>query len=414
MKPSKLLSAFFLAGISILLTCCEKEEGAELTLSLSEWEFESAGGRITADIFSPGNWRISGVPDWCTVDPVEGTGNATVEIAAAANDEAEARNITLLVTATNTSRELILRQPMKEATTLSVSTSILHFINQRCGRKLDIATDGVWIVSGLPDWCTVDQEKGVGKATLTIQAAANETDRQREAEFTVTAGKVSERVIVRQTYPGALIDGTTLEVLTPGSLMDFLPYAEELEGTTHLTITGRMNARDIGQIDIYDCLSEVTSVDMRAVRIEKSKFASEAYVYEDNEFTGFAGFKRLTSVILPESLTKIGYFAFQHCTGLTTLTIPRKVAVVEIMAFDGCRNLESVYFSDSLNYLGEAVFFDCEKLSAIHLASPTPPGLHADALSYFPISTCTLYVPKGSKTAYEAKGWNKFKEITEE
>lgn len=414
MKQTRLLSALFLIYLSFALISCDKDDKPELTLSESELQFDGSGGQATVNLSSNVNWHISGIPEWCTISPAEGTGNARLEITIAANEDTKARESTLSVTAENVAKQLLIRQQTKEATALTLSTSILHFINQSSERTLSIETDGVWTVSDLPDWCSVDQETGVGNTTLTVYASSNETDQQREAEFTVAAGTVAEKVIVRQVYLAALLNGTTLEVLIPGSLIDFLPYADELQGTTHLTITGRMNARDIGQISLYDCLSQLTSVDMRAVQIEKSKYASEEYVYEDNEFNGFAGFKRLTSVILPESLTKIGDFAFQNCTGLTTLTIPTNVTSVETMAFDGCKNLESIYFSDRLDYLGEAVFFACDRLSALHIAAPIPPELHADALSHFNISACTLYVPKGSKATYKAKGWNQFKEIIEE
>lgn len=414
MKHTRLLPVFFFVWIGSLLISCDKEDEPRLTLSESELQFDGAEGQITVDLFSNVNWHLSGIPDWCTISPTEGTGNAVLKITATANEDTKARESTLQVTTENVARELVIRQQTKEATALTVSTSILHFINQSCERTVDIETDGVWTVSGLPDWCTVDQAEGVGNATLTVYASSNETDREREAKFTVLAGTASEKIMVRQVYLSALVNGTTLDILTPGSLIYFLPYADELQGTTRLTITGRMNVRDIQQIDLYNCLSAVTSIDLRAVQIEKSKYASEEYVYEDNEFTGFAGFKRLQSIILPESISKIGDFAFQNCIGLTTLIIPENVTTVEIMAFDGCENLESIYFPHRLNYLGEAVFFQCEKLSAIHIANPTPPELHADALSYFNSSTCTLYVPKGSKAVYEAKGWNLFKEIREE
>lgn len=48
------------------------------------------------------------------------------------------------------------------------------------------------------------------------------------------------------------------------------------------------------------------------------------------------------AVVLPESVTEIGGFAFRGCTGLTSLTIPAGVERIDGHAFQGCTDLISV------------------------------------------------------------------------
>ena len=44
----------------------------------------------------------------------------------------------------------------------------------------------------------------------------------------------------------------------------------------------------------------------------------------------------LTSVTIPNSVTSIGYSAFNGCTGLTSITIPNSVTSIGGFAFNKC------------------------------------------------------------------------------
>lgn len=55
-------------------------------------------------------------------------------------------------------------------------------------------------------------------------------------------------------------------------------------------------------------------------------------------YAGFAN-DSLTSITLPDTVTKINNNAFQNCTGLTDLNIPSGVTTIDSYAFDGCAKL---------------------------------------------------------------------------
>ena len=63
---------------------------------------------------------------------------------------------------------------------------------------------------------------------------------------------------------------------------------------------------------------------------------------------GFQNCTRITSVILPASMTFIGQNAFNGCTGLTSIIIPVNVDTIGTSAFAGCTNLTSVTFMGAL------------------------------------------------------------------
>ena len=67
----------------------------------------------------------------------------------------------------------------------------------------------------------------------------------------------------------------------------------------------------------------------------------------------------------------------------------------------------------TVNQIGENAFLKASKLTKIHIKATTPPVL-TDSLGDY-ISEATLFVPTGSKSAYNAdKLWSKFKTIEEE
>lgn len=47
----------------------------------------------------------------------------------------------------------------------------------------------------------------------------------------------------------------------------------------------------------------------------------------------------LTSVVIPDTVTEIGWFAFANCESLETITIPASVTIIHYGAFENCPNL---------------------------------------------------------------------------
>ena len=76
------------------------------------------------------------------------------------------------------------------------------------------------------------------------------------------------------------------------------------------------------------------------------------------------------SVVIPAEIggkpvTSIGYFAFQSCTGLTSVTIPSSVTSIGWYAFSGCTGLSSVTLQQGLTIIGKGMFSGCSGLTSV-------------------------------------------------
>ena len=56
----------------------------------------------------------------------------------------------------------------------------------------------------------------------------------------------------------------------------------------------------------------------------------------------FLGQLKLTSVIIPDSVTSIALYAFRNCTRLTSVSVPDSVTSIGVGAFSGCSSLKSI------------------------------------------------------------------------
>ena len=73
----------------------------------------------------------------------------------------------------------------------------------------------------------------------------------------------------------------------------------------------------------------------------------------------------LTSVTIGESVTSIGDYAFAYCTSLTSVTIPESVTSIGNYAFSGCSSLTSVTIGESVTSIGNYAFYECSSLTSV-------------------------------------------------
>ncbi len=79
----------------------------------------------------------------------------------------------------------------------------------------------------------------------------------------------------------------------------------------------------------------------------------------------FCDCSKLTSVVIPKSVTVVGASAFDNCTRLTSVTIPKSVTYIGPKAFRGCTALASVAIPKSVTSIGGYAFDQCTALASV-------------------------------------------------
>ena len=114
----------------------------------------------------------------------------------------------------------------------------------------------------------------------------------------------------------------------------------------------------------------------------------------------FNGCWSLESIVIPNSVTSIEYFAFRHCDNLTgELVIPNSVKSLGDEAFYGCELFTSVVIGENLQNIGMEVFYRCDQIKTVtwnakncesyNFGAQVETYLFGDSVQIIPASLCS-------------------------
>ena len=112
----------------------------------------------------------------------------------------------------------------------------------------------------------------------------------------------------------------------------------------------------------------------------------------------FYGCSGLTSVMIPNSVTSIGVCAFRFCSGMTSIKIPNSVINIEKSAFSRCDSLTCVTIGDSVTSVGNFAFYGCTALTSVTIPNSVT------SIGDMAFSECSslkkIIIPKGTKQRF--------------
>ena len=131
---------------------------------------------------------------------------------------------------------------------------------------------------------------------------------------------------------------------------------EAFEGCSSLTSIEIPNSViNIGQSVFNGCISLTNIIVDRDNPVYDSRDNCKAIIKTDTNCL-IAGCKETR---IPNSVTSLGNYAFENCTGLISIEIPNSVTSIGSSAFSGCTGLTSIEIPNSVTSIGFGAFSDC-------------------------------------------------------
>ena len=165
----------------------------------------------------------------------------------------------------------------------------------------------------------------------------------------------------------------TIHLEKAGTLPDSIP-SSKMSKITNLKIIGEINGTDWFRIremaGAHNGYGKLSVLDLSEAKIVKG---GDYYIfdyYTSNDVIGpyaFEGCSGLTSLTLPAGITSIGNHAFESLSGLTSLTLPAGITEIGDYAFFYCSGLTSLTLPAGITSIGSSAFYGCSGLTSLTL-----------------------------------------------
>ena len=142
--------------------------------------------------------------------------------------------------------------------------------------------------------------------------------------------------------------------------------------------------------------------------------------------SAFQNCGNLKVVEVPNTLKSIGEQAFLSCSNLMNIELPEGLTSIGENSFSSCNGFTKVTIPSTVTTIGNAAFHNCSGLTYVISRLSTPIQINGNVFAYrsewseeqqkeiHTPSSAVLYVPTGTKSAYQAiEGWTVFADILE-
>lgn len=200
----KLKCILYVVMLSLVLVGCRKP--AEISFSKSDLEIEPQGGTTEVSLISNGDWKVDSTPDWMTVSPMSGNGDATLTLTIAPNSGTELRIGTVTASTKDNSTTLSVTQSFIIIPYLTISPNAIEFDHLGGDFEIVVSSNSDWQLETLPDWISASVFSGSndGSISVTVAPIDNDIEEGREATIIISSESLSASMQVRQTAAPAV------------------------------------------------------------------------------------------------------------------------------------------------------------------------------------------------------------------
>lgn len=234
------------------------------------------------------------------------------------------------------------------------------------------ATEGLTdfnYISDQPSIVSIDSDgmmRGIaeGEATITVTGRSNPS---LTAQYSITV--VETNYAKGKKFKGETIEGVnmTFVVLDADARTVEAGYYDSSSANGYC-----ISKSTAGHVTIPDKIYGYTVVSIAKYAFENNKKLTSVTVPSTITKIGTGAFyncPNLESIELPNSIKTIPSYMFSGDTTLVSIDIPQSVTTVNDRAFSFCKSLKHVTLHDSITTIGEFIFLGCTSLTSVKFPS---------------------------------------------
>ena len=189
------------------------------------------------------------------------------------------------------------------------------------------------------------------------------------------------------------IDGKKVTVIGSSAFYGFksLKNIEIPDGITSIENYAFCQCWSITSLSVPE---SVTSIGTGAFRfcgdLKEIKLPSNLSVLSDSlfgadanlEYITFGDAEKTDTVIIPETVQKMGNYVFMNCEKIKNIKLPSNLKSIGKTCFQGCISLTGLFIPQSVESIGGGIFGDCDALQSVEIEDENNNFIFKDGILY--------------------------------
>ena len=100
------------------------------------------------------------------------------------------------------------------------------------------------------------------------------------------------------------------------------------------------------------------------------------------EYITFGDAEKTDTVIIPETVQKIGNYVFMNCEKIKNIKLPSNLKSIGKTCFQGCISLTGLFIPQSVESIGGGIFGDCDALQSVEIEDENNNFIFKDGILY--------------------------------